>query len=1261
MTVSGLGGKQHVACRAASSITIKPRFPSSFSCKNEVLVVPLVTSYTPGTRYGVNDWSHLKDLVLADPNFAQNAPIELLLGAAVHARVVEGDIIKGKPNQPIATATALGWIISGETNFDYSQSTPTPTVLHSSEMSVDSLLQRFWLQEEINAVSVSLTPEEQACESHFKSTYSRNSDGRYVVRLPILSEKLKQLGDTYHPSMTLLFRMENKFKRDLDFQQSYCKFMQEYLVSGHMQCIPESQVNLKKYVFLPHHGVIKTSSTTTRLRTVFNGSLKTNQGFSLNDCLYAGPNLLPGIASLVSAWRKYRYAFTTDIKMMYRQILVHEADRHLQTILWRFNPLEKVQFFLLCTLTYGLKCSPFIANRVIKQLAKDEAVNFPLGSIILSEETYMDDVLSGGHDIQTALLKQQEVINLCKVGGFPLRKWLSNAPALMEQLPNDLLASEPELLFEDDSDFAVLGLTWQPNEDYFKFSVKIKQYSEPWTKRRVLSAAAKLFDPLGWLAPIVILAKIFLQKLWLIKIGWDEELCQSDADFWQTYYGKLSQVSNIKIPRWLGFSNSNNTLQLHGFADASKSAYAAVLYLRTDSECSGSVFTVKLIQAKTKVSPLRTLSIPRLELCAVHLLAKLINQNRIMFESELLEIHLWTDSQDVLYWLRDHPSRWPTFVANRCSDIHSLVPNVKWHHVGTKFNPADLASRGCSPSTLRDQKLWWSGPSWLSKHEKYWPNSSKFQAKEFLSSELLVGKLTASLTTSVLEKTDALNIFKKYSTLKTLKHVMAYMIRFLSGKKVIHPVFHEAWFKISAIYSEQFLTPSEVNRARLLLVYMVQRQSFAKEISQLEKAGILPKKSALVKLSPFVKERLLRVGGRIKHSLLSDDEKHPLILPSKHPFTELIIEDCHKATLHGGVQLTLTTLRTQYWIVKGRQIVKTIIHRCLNCQRYRATPAYQIMGNLPAHTCRPFSRAGVDYAGPISIRASFGRGQSSYKGFICIFICLSTRAVHLEAVSSYSSESFIAAFRRFVGRRGHCSLLLSDRGTNFIGANQELKRMFQRSSDYNRTIAEALASTGTEWRFNLPAAPHFGGIWEAAVKSTKHHIRRVIGDTKLTFEELSTLLCQVEACLNSRPLIPLTDDPTDNKALTPAHFLIHSASFIIPEPSLIDEIIPVLKRWKIVQQMLQHFWQRWSREYLQSLQQRQKWTHRTSQINIGDLVILRCENTPPAQWPLARIIHVYPGDDGLVRVVKVKFNNSVMIRPLSKLIILNNVSNQSSQ
>ncbi|XP_046405326.1 uncharacterized protein LOC124170570 [Ischnura elegans] len=221
--------------------------------------------------------------------------------------------------------------------------------------------------------------------------------------------------------------------------------------------------------------------------------------------------------------------------------------------------------------------------------------------------------------------------------------------------------------------------------------------------------------------------------------------------------------------------------------------------------------------------------------------------------------------------------------------------------------------------------------------------------------------------------------------------------------------------------------------------------------------------------------------------------------------------------------------------------------------------------------------------------------------------------------------------------------------------------MFQRSSDYNRTIGEALASTGTEWRFNPPTAPHFGGIREAAVKSTKHHIRRVIGDTNLTFEELFTLLCQVEACLNSRPLIPLTDDPTDNKALTPADFLIHSASFIIPEPSLIDETIPVLKRWKIVQQMLQHFWQRWSREYLQSLQQRQKWTHRTSNINIGDLVILRCENTPPAQWPLARIIHVYPGDDGLVRVLKVKFNNSVMIRPLSKLIILNNVSNQSSQ
>lgn len=235
------------------------------------------------------------------------------------------------------------------------------------------------------------------------------------------------------------------------------------------------------------------------------------------------------------------------------------------------------------------------------------------------------------------------------------------------------------------------------------------------------------------------------------------------------------------------------------------------------------------------------------------------------------------------------------------------------------------------------------------------------------------------------------------------------------------------------------------------------------------------------------------------------------------------------------------------------------------------------MGNLPRERvtpARPFLRTGVDYAGPIHIRTAKGRGHRTHKGFIAIFVCLSTKAAHLEAVSDYTTEAFLAAFRRFTSRRGLCQEVSSDCGTNFVGANKELQALFRASTPDGRRIARAAASDGIRWKFNPPAAPHFGGLWEAAVKSTKHHLRRVIGEATLTFEEMTTLLTQVEACLNSRPLQALTDDPDDITALTPGHFLIGSPLLAIPEPSLSDRADNALSRWKLLQKMRDHYWER---------------------------------------------------------------------------------------
>jgi len=406
-------------------------------------------------------------------------------------------------------------------------------------------------------------------------------------------------------------------------------------------------------------------------------------------------------------------------------------------------------------------------------------------------------------------------------------------------------------------------------------------------------------------------------------------------------------------------------------------------------------------------------------------------------------------------------------------------------------------------------------------------------------------------------------------------------------------------------------------------------------------------------LSPFVDaDGILRVRGRLKNSLLDSDGRHPVILPRDSVLSRLLISDIHTRTLHGGTQVVLATLRQQYWILGGRAPVSAFIRRCVKCARHRAATAQQMMGSLPSSRVtptRPFLTSGVDYAGPYTLRTWRGRASRSYKAYLVVFVCFSTSAVHLDLATDYSTQGFIAAYRRFIGRRGRCTTLISDCGTNFVGADAELRRLFNSASREVQELAHLLAADGTEWRFNPPSSPHFGGKWEAAVKSTKFHLRRLIGDTVLTYEEFSTLLTQVEAVLNSRPLCALSDDPADVSALTPAHFLIGEPIIVIPEPSLTDVPTSKLSHWQLVRQTLDKFWSRWSTEYLQRLQTRNKWHLSTRPLHIGDLVLVLDERYPPAKWPLARVTATHPGSDGHIRVVTVHTSASEFKRPIVKL------------
>jgi len=314
-----------------------------------------------------------------------------------------------------------------------------------------------------------------------------------------------------------------------------------------------------------------------------------------------------------------------------------------------------------------------------------------------------------------------------------------------------------------------------------------------------------------------------------------------------------------------------------------------------------------------------------------------------------------------------------------------------------------------------------------------------------------------------------------------------------------------------------------------------------------------------------------------------------------------------------------------------------------------------MMSDLPGPRVtpsRPFLHTGIDYAGPVMLRTTKGRGHKTHKAFIAVFVCLSTKAVHVDVASDYTAEAFLAVFRRFTSRRGLPQVVYSDCGTNFSGAEAALRALFAASTKEAQDIAKALAAERIQWRFNPPAAPHFGGIWEAAVKSVKHHLRRVLGEATLTYEEMATFLAGVEACLNSRPLTPLTDDPEDVAALTPGHFLVGTALLAIPEPTLLDVPTNRLSRWQHVRQMRDHFWRRWSQEYIHGLAERPKWWREGTTLRVGQLCLVRNESTSPAKWPLARITALHPGKDGRVRVVSVRTATTELTRPVIKIVAL---------
>ncbi|GBN54606.1 hypothetical protein AVEN_53101-1 [Araneus ventricosus] len=1007
----------------------------------------------------------------------------------------------------------------------------------------------FWELEKIEKPIKSV--EEEKCEKHFLKTYSRNSEGRYIVQLPLKKDP-ECLGESKTSALGSLNSLWRRLSKNPELLSLYRDFMQEYEALGHMELVTDNNEPSTSY-YLPHHGVFKPDKTSAKLRVVFNASALSSNGLSLNDIQMNGGLTQEDLFYIMLRFRKHKFVFSADIRKMYRMILVDPQQRDLQRIVWKNGENDTVKTYKLNTVTYGTTSAPYFATRVLHQLVKDEGQCFPLAATVLDSDFYMDDVLTGGDSLEEVRELQIQLIRLLARAGMELHKWRTNASNLRSNI-----SEEKEYSFSCSSETKALGILWDHLTDCFSFKVLPGPQN---TKRAVLSNIARIFDPLGLLGPVITVAKIFSQTLWKLKIDWNDSLPEREDEDWERFLNSLHSINQLCIPRHV-LCEFLEKLEVHGFADASERAYGAVVCLKSSADERN---CVRLLCSKSHVAPLKSISVPKLELCAALLLAQLVKRVLCAIKLEINDIYLWSDSTIVLARIQHEPWELKTFVANRIAAIQELTKKEQWFHVSSGNNPADVLSRGLAPEKLCNNELWWTGPSFLQADFPV-PMSAPNSNDDVYLSELKTSKpifLTLNAREKELFIDCLLSVTNSY--LKLIR-VMSFIFRFIFNSRNPHSL------------RSGPLTGDELKVASEYLIKEVQVREYSKEISALKKGNAIPKGSNLRNLNPFIDSNgILRVGGRLEYSNLTDNQKHPIILPESHRLTKLIFVYFHLKNLHVGPQGLLCAVRQKFWPIHGRNLSRKIVNDCITWFRNKPVVANQIMGNLPAERITPtfpFNVCGVDFIGPLLVKPVAQRRITARKMYVAIFVCFVTKAVHFELVTDLTSEAFIGCLKRFFARRGKSAFVYSDNTTNFVGAQSELKRLSDMLKKPDENVSAYLASEEIKWKFSPPRSPNFGGLYEAGVKSFNYHFRTVMKNTKVSIEEILTIISQIEGILNSRPLTPLSCDPTDLNVLTAGHFLIGRPITSVVEPEITDSPDNRLSRWQITTKVGQVIWKR---------------------------------------------------------------------------------------
>lgn len=1167
--------------------------------KTKIIYANVVSSITEGIACPTRKWLEQKredKYVMADDGSLSDQ-VDILIGNDYYYALMSTEKIRLKENLYLINSE-FGWILSGRTEevrddelkvLTYFQSS-YETKLNNPDLPLDmGNVKNLWDLETIGITDSPKIDQEEEAIKRFNET-TTVKENRCCVSWPWTEYPPNlpaNLGLAYGRLVSLLKRL------DKDTLNDYDKTIKSQLDKEVIEPVLEEGRCDHPVHYLAHHGV---STPGKPLRIVFDASARVGDNKSLNQCLYSGPILLEELTGILIRFRSYKIGITADVEKAFLQMALYEKDRDVTRFLWvkditKAINEDNLQHFRFKRVPFGIISSPFLLNATIK-LHLSNSTSDSVRK--LANDIYVDNLVTGTNDIQSAKTLYKDTKLAFQQISMNMREWSSNSEELMQYIEDK----------NTEENVKVLGLNWNVKRDTLQ--LKWKEVHNAHTKRGILKTVASIYDPCGYAAPVIVSAKLLFQSLWKEKYQWDTPLPEDIVNQWKTILKDFELVRDICLPRNM---SQHTSCQLHCFTDSSTKAYAAVVYLVQEDN-------VQFVIGKTRLAPVKdqeNLKIPRLELLSVLIGNRLLQYVEKYIDVNVRQQFLWTDSQIVISWYHSNKLLTP-FVARRIEEIKRNKALVI-RHVPSEFNAADVATRPLK--VKQDLNKWLNGPTFLRLDSKRWPDS------------------LASSTSCVARE----GLLPNDGTLQSKPHSEEELSDNLRNNEQIENTGNLRQVN----FQNEDVTRSNEN---------MKITSETQELVKLQKCHfpdeVRGKETNLTRNLGVFKDvdGVLRCEGRLTHSDLSYDAKHPILLPKDCDYSNEIIKNIHEGNYHVGVPHTLSLIRQKYWIPQGRAQVQKIIGKCPQCKRHGGGP-YTLPSTpaLPTERVKydkSFAYVGIDYFGPMLVRSENGKE----KRWISLFTCLVIRAIHLEVVKDMSTEECSLAFRRFIASKGIPELILSDNALQFRLLSEIL-------------TAKGVAEKEIKWKFIPQLAPWHGGVYERLVAVVKHCLKRTLQKHLVGNDQLLTIIKEVESVVNTRPLTYVSGDL--DHILKPADFL--TPGKCIDYLSIMENITSsttstkqqLVEAWKRGEIIIGEYRDMFINQYLLSLRERYKHSPKQPRVKthdeprVGDIVQIRGEVKNRNNWKVGRISELLHGSDGQCRVAKVKVGDVTFTRSIAHL------------